>query len=1011
MRMPMRVVVVVALLLAACDDQGPDAPRYYERVIQPILTTSCVRNQGGCHRDDGSGNALGNLDLTSYAAVTRRRDVLRRFGPYPVPLLLLKASGAAVPPIPFLDGEGQTQLVPSGIQHAGGATLSVQSSAYFELQRWLENGATEDGSPAVRPRQSGSGDCRRDFATVRPDVAMRLASVDATDPAFRDFAANVEPILTSSCAIGTCHSAEQSDFFLTCRGSGSDDASKFNFLEARAYVLASADTSPLVLKPLAPSAGGLSHTGGVFFTSRDDNDWKHLAAWATEVGADDASAQRSDGERFFDDEVMPVLLARGCALEACHSPGAANDFKLRAGAPGGFLSAYARAFNYQEARRNFLVADVPDVRQSRLVKKPIVSVLEGGLGLPHRGGPPLQSAGEAIDPAACPRPWTSDATPFCTVVEWHRRERAALVAAGSADEMAAGSTLPLVAITRPPDGDRLIDFDTYRPGADLVLGRVTVGALGSIDPASAAVSGSLLDHCAGVHANRDNVDARRPAVSYDATKVAVALRLGASDTLDLYEITLDAAHACRKITDGNGRAENGILVHNLDPMYAPDGTLVFASTRGRTGVGPTRSLKYLLPQTDLLRMAPDASSPTGYGAPEAMTALLGDELAPAMMLNGQISFTAEKASADFYQLSGRRINWDLTDYHPLLAQRAQSPGLDGTVHPSVGYQQATEIREGVDRDFMLILSDAGARGGGGALGRFSRSVGPFEADRSDVTFLRALTIIDGDATGRAGPTRGAYRAPCPLPDGRVLVSYAPDVRDLSADTPRYDLVVVDSTSGARTPLAGFGGGGASHLEAQLVYKREPRPLYRNVTQLVFGGSVDGSDSSRAIVHYPDLPMLATLLGANLRTGRFIDRMRGAAQVVLYEDQAPPADLAAAMAARTGSENVAQSRRRLGAADLEADGSVQLRLPPLTPLVLELVDGDGQALFTMSEEDQLGPGEHISRGVPRRFFNSTCGGCHGSISGRELDIALDPDALTGASVSQARTTGAVQAIGP
>ena len=66
------------------------------------------------------------------------------------------------------------------------------------------------------------------------------------------------------------------------------------------------------------------------------------------------------------------------------------------------------------------------------------------------------------------------------------------------------------------------------------------------------------------------------------------MRLGAADTLDIYEVTLDAAHTCTKVTDGNGMSKNGILVHNLDPMYAPDGTLVFASTRGRAAIGPTR---------------------------------------------------------------------------------------------------------------------------------------------------------------------------------------------------------------------------------------------------------------------------------------------------------------------------------------------------------------------------------------------------------------------------------------
>ena len=35
--------------------------------------------------------ALGNLDLTSFENVQKRRDVLRRYGTYPKPLLLLKA--------------------------------------------------------------------------------------------------------------------------------------------------------------------------------------------------------------------------------------------------------------------------------------------------------------------------------------------------------------------------------------------------------------------------------------------------------------------------------------------------------------------------------------------------------------------------------------------------------------------------------------------------------------------------------------------------------------------------------------------------------------------------------------------------------------------------------------------------------------------------------------------------------------------------------------------------------
>jgi hypothetical protein len=54
--------------------------------------------------------------------------------------------------------------------------------------------------------------------------------------------------------------------------------------------------------------------------------------------------------------------------------------------------------------------------------------------------------------------------------------------------------------------------------------------------------------------------------------------------------------------------------------------------------------------------------------------------------------------------------------------------------------------------------------------------------------------------------------------------------------------------------------------------------------------------------------------------------------------------------------------------------------------------------TMGEEHQLGPGERISLGVREELFDAICGGCHGSISGKETDVIVTPDALTGASQS-------------
>jgi len=95
------------------------------------------------------------------------------------------------------------------------------------------------------------------------------------------------------------------------------------------------------------------------------------------------------------------------------------------------------------------------------------------------------------------------------------------------------------------------------------------------------------------------------------------------------------------------------------------------------------------------------------------------------------------------------------------------------------------------------------------------------------------------------------------------------------------------------------------------------------------------------------------------------------------------------------------RTPLGSASLLGDHSLKTLVPAGVPLILEVDDAAGNALFTMSEEHQVTAGEYITPGPQRAVFNNICGGCHGSLSGSELDIAVSADALTGASVSQSR----------
>ncbi len=194
--------------------------------------------------------------------------MLRTYGSYPHPLLLLKALPEDSVQIPY-----QGKQFVSEIRHAGGKPIMANSDAYFELKRWLDNGANRDGiAPAEKPGV-GIGGCN----IALPPVSRRIP-VDTTTPGYQTFVDEIQPFLMQSCAYGTCHSSPQADFYLTC---GSDDEQlAFNYGQVAGFVVpmpTAVEQSEILLRPLSPQAGGVSHTGGVFFASRDDDMWKRIA--------------------------------------------------------------------------------------------------------------------------------------------------------------------------------------------------------------------------------------------------------------------------------------------------------------------------------------------------------------------------------------------------------------------------------------------------------------------------------------------------------------------------------------------------------------------------------------------------------------------------------------------------------------------------------------------------------------------------------------------------------------
>ncbi len=1003
---PIAVLAVAFFGLPACSSKAVPDETYFERVISPILQTSCARSPtgSGCHVSDDKGNAFGNLDVSSFANLNKRRDLLATYGPYRQPSFLFKVLPEQELHVRAYDASGV--VVTTDVRHTGGSVLDPSASAYVTLARWIENGATENNT-GLRPRPTATSPC----STQVPSVSGFDPSKDPTTsdwPIFRD---TVNGPLAARCGSGSCHGSAMNQLVLTC-GTTPEQA-RYNYFAAVEYLAATPDQSELVRRPLAPAFGGSFHEGGVVFESSSDGDLVALVNWATKHGPL-VVPDLGPGFAFFAHRVQPVLVRKGCMQLQCHSASSFHDYRLRGGASG--------SFSFSTTRKNYdlsvaqLALESDDPRASRLVRKNLYRPELGGTGIIHRGGPLFEDLGkDAAVPTACDgKGWDYDAgsldviPAFCILREWLRRERAARPVAPL-----SGIVYVRRALTSAPD--RVQDFDVYQPGSDLRI------ADAQLDVAGVLTTSGERSLTAGCGLSTATADIRRPAVAWDGSRIAFAARSSASEPLRIYEMKSDgtgcALHAAINATPATA---NGLLVHNFDPSYGPPDAagvapIVFASTRGNLDVGP---YDYSGPQ----RTPADPSKPNanlyvhesdpkqpGSLRTRQLTYLLDLERAPAFMADGRVIFTVEKRLPGFHQLALRRINLDGGDYHPLFGQRG-----------SVGYRAVSQVVQLADKNFAAIFADLGVPHRGGTLGVFNRTIGvdfgspdpadyaldPALASGASPTqpnpsfFLHSLRIVDPAATGRANAgTAGFYGSPSPLPDGRALVSFAA-ASDAASFTGDYDVVVVDTSTGTRTPLLGVPG--MADVEAVAIYGRPKRKVYASAPTEPNAYGMDESKTTADVTMH-DVPTIVALMLQNTPAGRRLDPDLRSFRI--FEELPPPLEVTSfdqggANVATDAFGKVYVRRRLIGEVPVELDGSARYMLPGGLPLQIELPQTPMSTTLLpapfINEHLMFTPGESVHEAFPHPLFDGFCGQCHGAVSGRPLDAAMKPDIFSGAS---------------
>jgi mono/diheme cytochrome c family protein len=244
--------------------------------------------------------------------------------------------------------------------------------------------------------------------TAKPAPTTAAAALD-----FNVYRSTIEPIFLAerdgpagrtSCA--GCHSGIATRLKLApppaAGAAWTEEQSRQNLAAVAQLVVAGAPLkSRLLVHPLEASAGGdPSHSGGKFWKTRDDPEWRALAAWvsAATAAAGGGEAARELDFAFFTTRVQPIFRAKREGLvrcTQCHTRGTGSGFALQPLADG------AADWTEDQARRNFASAAklvVPgEPTASRLLMHPLAR---------SAGGDPFHGGGKH---------WTSQSDP-----EWQR---------------------------------------------------------------------------------------------------------------------------------------------------------------------------------------------------------------------------------------------------------------------------------------------------------------------------------------------------------------------------------------------------------------------------------------------------------------------------------------------------------------------------------------------------------------------------------------------------------------
>ncbi len=808
--------------------------------------------------------------------------------------------------------------------------------------------------------------------------ALALFACDDEDAPRDVFERDVIPVLEARCASLSCHGvapdAEAAgetlnwDLYYLRLGADGHIAGTQQAYDATMRIIDCVDPafSPLLRIPLPADFGGRPHVGGDSFRTPDDAAYQTILRWVeSEPTGGHDPAPLDEREQFFAETVQPVLVSASCVNGNCHALDAAVPYRLDPGLQGR-TSIAATRHNY-EASVTMLALD-GDPSMSRLLRKSIP--LHAG-GIVHRGGNSAFFTGPE-DPRAQ------------AIEAWACVERAARLG-----EPCEQSPTAFVFVRGPLAPAHAFELDTFVPGTDLFIAE-----LGTDLEVTAERNLTANFHEAPA-------DIRDPAVDAEGERVAFAMRTSAERGHDLYVLTL-ADGQLERVTDDAGPLPSGGMRTHRDPTFGPDGRLWFVSTAAGTLADRPERLDAELYELDLESGQRTRRTWTPHSERKPVFFVYGEEN------GGEVSFSAAR------ELMPAKARAHIFRFPPdLKSEYHQHFGI--TPPEDLFY----DMRELPDGRYITLVGDLTGVWRAGRLGVVERNFGPELNGRADWPepglpgYAAPLVRLDPDAAS-SGRATGLYRDPAPLPDGRVLVAYAPESVSLDDPEAAFDLrievlTLTDAADGSGPRITER----KTLVDAVGQHDRDPEIVMRRQRARVSADPKWDPDASTGLLVHNGVQMVDAIL-ANLPPSgpktprdditavRLIEALPMTSQTRQF---VAAEDAPFGRPATTTSLGPQGPQRVLAEIPLAADGSFLAELPAGVPFRVQPLDAQGLAVGASHDRwFYAAPGQTLKMGVDSDHYDKRCAACHGSSDGDPTRAFPPTDGITGASLTISRYEG-------